>query len=419
MIESKVTEKVLPHTVSGQSGEVVLSVKNISKKFCKNLKLSMFYGIVDLSKNLLSLKPNSTTLRKSEFWAIDNVSFQLRRGQVVGLIGVNGSGKSTFLKLIAGILPPDRGEIEVKGRIASLISLGAGFHPHMTGRENIYLNGAILGMSCGEIDSKIESIIDFAGLGDFIEAPISTYSSGMKVRLGFSIAIAIKPDILLLDEVLAVGDRRFKAKCYYEMDKLSKETAIIFVSHNMANITRICSDIMVMESGQIKYQSNNVAEGIDYYFSLSPIEGSSIIETGKARIHKVILSSENGYYGEDGVFKLRYLDPLNVDLVFSIHPSIQNVHMNISFFDKEFNHVSSTFSELCDFVILNHLPEVKLRIKFPKIELSPGGYSILLAIYEEKTGELLLKYHNVQNFQVIGGFHVLSPFHLQAEWNYV
>ena len=221
MIESKVTEKVLPHTVSGQSEEVVLSVRNISKIFCKNLKLSMFYGIVDLSKNLLGLKPNANTLRKSEFWAIDNVSFQLRRGQVIGLVGVNGSGKSTLLKLIAGIFPPDKGEIEVKGRVASLISLGAGFHPHMTGRENIYLNDAILGMSHKEIDSKIGSILNFAELGDFIEAPISTYSSGMRVRLGFSIAIAIKPDILLLDEVLAVGDRNFKAKCYREIDKLN------------------------------------------------------------------------------------------------------------------------------------------------------------------------------------------------------
>ncbi|MEM7827068.1 MAG: ATP-binding cassette domain-containing protein [Candidatus Aenigmatarchaeota archaeon] len=175
--------------------ETVLSVKNVSKKFCKNLKLNMFYGLVDLSKNLLGLKPNSTQLRKSEFWAVDDVSFDLKRGQILGLIGVNGSGKSTLLKLIAGIFPPDKGEIIVKGRIGSLISLGVGFHPHMSGRENIYLNGAILGMKFKEINSKIQSIIDFAELGDFIDAPVATYSSGMRVRLGFSIAIATKPDI--------------------------------------------------------------------------------------------------------------------------------------------------------------------------------------------------------------------------------
>ena len=419
MIESKVTEKVLPHTVSGQSEEVVLSVRNISKIFCKNLKLSMFYGIVDLSKNLLGLKPNANTLRKSEFWAIDNVSFQLRRGQIIGLVGVNGSGKSTLLKLIAGIFPPDKGEIEVKGRVASLISLGAGFHPHMTGRENIYLNGAILGMSHKEIDSKIGSILNFAELGDFIEAPISTYSSGMRVRLGFSIAIAIKPDILLLDEVLAVGDRNFKAKCYREIDKLSKETAIVFVSHNMANITRICTDIMVMESAQIKYQSNNIADGIDYYFSLSPTNGSSIIETGKARIHKIALFSENGYPAEDGIFKLKYLNPLIIDLLISLDPSIQKVRIIIYFFDKEFNHVASSRSELCNFVISNHLSQIKLRIRFPQIQLSPGVYSISVGIYNERTDEALLQYHNIQDFQVTGGFHVLAPFHLQAEWSYI
>jgi lipopolysaccharide transport system ATP-binding protein len=421
MIESKVTEKVLPHTVSGQSEKVVLSVRNISKKFCKNLKLSMFYGIVDLSKNLLGLKPNADSLRKSEFWAIDNVSFQLRRGQVIGLVGVNGSGKSTLLKLVAGIFPPDKGEITVKGRIGSLISLGAGFHPHMTGHENIYLNGAILGMSHEEIDSKVQSIIDFAELGDFIDAPVATYSSGMRVRLGFSIAIAIKPDILLLDEVLAVGDRRFRSKCYYEIDKISEDSAIIFVSHNMANITRICTDIIVMDQGEIKYQSNNIAEGIDHYFSLSPAGEGSITGAGKARLHSLTLSSDSGGSSdsENDIFKIKYLDTLTIDINFSIDSSIQKAVMNILFIDKEFNHVSSSKSDLCNFVILNNSPEFNLRVKFPNIQLSPGMYSVAIKIMDKNTDELLLNYHNIKDFQVTGGFNVPAPVHFQADWSYV
>jgi lipopolysaccharide transport system ATP-binding protein len=418
MLESIAADKKLS-TIAKQQGEVIITVKKVSKKFCKNLKLSMFYGIVDLSKSLFGLKPNSTTLRKSEFWAVNNVSFELQRGQTIGLIGVNGSGKSTLLKLIAGIFPPDKGEISVRGRVSSLISLGAGFHPHMTGRENIYLNGAILGMSHEEIDSKVQSIIDFAELGDFIEAPVATYSSGMRVRLGFSIAIAIRPDILLLDEVLAVGDRRFRSKCYYEIDKISKDSAIIFVSHNMANITRICTDIIVMDSGQIKYQSNNISEGFDYYFSLFPTGDSSITGAGKAHIHKVTLTSDNSTYSDNEVFKLKHLDTLTIDINFSMDPSVQKASMNILFFDKEFNHVSSSKSDLCNFMILNNSPEMNLRVKFPNIQLSPGVYSIAIKIIDENTNEVLLNHHNIKEFQVTGGFSVPAPFHLQAEWNYV
>ena len=213
----------------------------------------MAYGILDLSKNLVGMRIDSTTLRKDEFWALEDISFKAERGEVVGLIGRNGSGKTTILRLLAGIFPPDKGEIAIKGRIGTLIAVGAGFHPHMTGEENIFLNGSILGMTKEEISRKYDDIVEFAEIGDFIDSPVSTYSSGMRIRLGFSIATAVDPDILLLDEILAVGDRKFITKCYNRIDNLRENSATIFVSHNMNQIARICTSVIVCHEGKIVY----------------------------------------------------------------------------------------------------------------------------------------------------------------------
>lgn len=247
--------------------EIVVSVKNVSKKFCKNLKRSLVYGIVELSKNLIGVMPDSTALRRDEFWALNDISFELRRGEVLGVIGENGSGKTTLLRLLAGIFPPDKGEIMMRGKVGALIALGAGFHPHMTGRENIYLNGTILGMNRNEIDKKIDDIIDFAEIAEFIDAPVSTYSSGMRVRLGFSIASQINPEVLLIDEVLAVGDIGFRIKCFNAIANIVENTAVIFVSHAMQQISYISSKVMVLGAGAIEYLDNDVGKGIDCYNS--------------------------------------------------------------------------------------------------------------------------------------------------------
>jgi ABC-type polysaccharide/polyol phosphate transport system ATPase subunit len=249
-------------------GDVVVSARGVSKKFCKRLRRSMAYGIAELSKNLLGVRPNTSRLRKHEFWALDGVSFELRRGDVLGLIGVNGSGKTTLLRLIAGIFPPDRGGVAIRGRVGALIALGAGFHVHMTGRENIYLNGAILGMTRREVHAKFDDIVGFAEIGDFVDAPVATYSSGMKVRLGFSIAIHIEPDILLVDEVLAVGDVFFKHKCMQRLrDLTSSGTAIVFVSHITDLVRSTCNRGMLLDQGRILYEGGS-EQTVDRYLKL-------------------------------------------------------------------------------------------------------------------------------------------------------
>lgn len=232
---------------------VVVSVKGVSKKFCKRLRRSMAYGIVDLGKNLIGVKPDLSKLRRDEFWALEDVSFELKKGETLGLIGPNGSGKTTLLRLLAGIFPPDKGEISVKGRVGALIAVGAGFHPHMTGRENIYLNGSILGMNRKEIDAKFQDIVNFAEIDDFLDAPVSTYSSGMRVRLGFSIAVHLEPDILIVDEVIAVGDIRFKRKCFKRIKELSSSgTSIIFVSHQLYILGGLCDRTILLEKGRLQ-----------------------------------------------------------------------------------------------------------------------------------------------------------------------
>ncbi|MCB0457989.1 MAG: ABC transporter ATP-binding protein, partial [Flavobacteriaceae bacterium] len=207
---------------------VLIKVENLSKKFCKDLKTSLWYGVKDLFSGIRGNK-KERMLRPKEFWAVKDISFELRRGECLGLIGHNGAGKSTLLKMLNGLIYPDAGTITIKGRVGALIELGAGFNPILTGRENIYNNGAILGFTKEKIDKELENIIAFAELEEFIDMPVQNYSSGMKVRLGFAVAAQMEPDILLIDEVLAVGDLGFVLKCFKKIDSLLPNTAIVFV----------------------------------------------------------------------------------------------------------------------------------------------------------------------------------------------
>ncbi|HXV79473.1 MAG TPA: ABC transporter ATP-binding protein [Candidatus Binatia bacterium] len=271
--------------------DVLVKVEGVSKKFCRSLKRSLWYGVEDIVADLHPFKrngssikthslrtgtqvgfslntngaPNAATpafgsaetdgrkvegLRPDEFWAVNNVSFELHRGECIGLIGANGAGKTTLLKMLNGLIKPDEGRIQMHGRVGALIALGAGFNPILTGRENVYVNGTVLGLSKKEIDAKFDEIVDFSGLDEFIDMPVQSYSSGMQVRLGFAVARAVMPDILLIDEVLAVGDASFQTKCINAIKSLQKQgVAIILVSHNMNNILKYCNSAIYLKHG--------------------------------------------------------------------------------------------------------------------------------------------------------------------------
>jgi ABC-type polysaccharide/polyol phosphate transport system ATPase subunit len=231
--------------------EVVISVKNVSKKFCRDLRRSLLYGIRDIATELMGGK-RQETLRSQEFWALKDVNFELRRGQALGLVGANGAGKSTLLRIISGLIKPDIGTIKIKGRVAPLIALGAGFNPLLTGRENIYANMSILGLSTQEINARFQEVIDFAEIWDAIDAPVQNYSSGMAARLGFACAIHTEPEILLIDEVLAVGDIKFKAKCYRKLYQLRQQgTSFVLVNHNPQAILNVCDSVIYLEKGKL------------------------------------------------------------------------------------------------------------------------------------------------------------------------
>jgi lipopolysaccharide transport system ATP-binding protein len=232
-------------------GDIVLRLDNVSKKFVRGEihdSLRDFIPSVFARLAGRSRKPPA----RQEFWALREVSFELNRGEAFGIIGANGAGKSTALKLITGIMKPTTGRIDVKGRLSALIEVGAGFHPDLTGRENIYLNGTILGMTRPEIDRKFDAIVEFSGLQDFLEMPVKRYSTGMYARLGFSVAAHVDPDILIVDEVLSVGDVVFQNRCLKRMNAILRSGAtVIFVSHNLRAIVELCPRSILLEHGEV------------------------------------------------------------------------------------------------------------------------------------------------------------------------
>ena len=207
--------------------EELVVCRGLSKRFCRNLKRSLVYGVRDIAAESVGRRSALGRLRQYEFWALDDVSFTVRRGEMLGLIGQNGSGKSTLLKMLNGLMKPDGGVLTMRGEVQALIELGAGFNPILSGRENVRINASVLGLTKAQIDRVLPSIVEFAGLENFIDAPVQNYSSGMKARLGFAVVSQLDPDVLLIDEVLAVGDTAFQEKCMRRMDALRKSDKAI------------------------------------------------------------------------------------------------------------------------------------------------------------------------------------------------
>jgi lipopolysaccharide transport system ATP-binding protein len=232
-----------------------------------------------------TISENNRDIVGGEFvWALKDINFEVKRGEIIGIIGRNGAGKSTLLKLLSKITSPTSGEILINGKVASLLEVGTGFHPELTGRENIYLNGAILGMSKTEINSRFDQIVAFSGCAKYIETPVKRYSSGMRVRLAFAVAAHLEPDILIVDEVLAVGDAEFQEKCLGKMQEVSRISGrtVLFVSHNLAAVRKLCPRSILMENGKIT-EIGPTPEIIDFYMQKDSDSSRSLIwESGKA-----------------------------------------------------------------------------------------------------------------------------------------
>src|SRR5213075_3000587 len=240
--------------------DAIITVENLGKKYSlrhqRNERYTSLRDVIaekalGFFKNLKS--GNGVSVSKEDFWALKDINFEVRTGEVLGIIGRNGAGKSTLLKILSRITEPTEGRVRIKGRVASLLEVGTGFHPELTGRENIYLNGAILGMTRAEIKRKFDEIVAFSEVERFLDTPVKRYSSGMNVRLAFAVAAHLEPEILVIDEVLAVGDMEFQKKCLGKMGEVAREgRTVIFVSHNMAAVQSLCSRAIWLDEGVVK-----------------------------------------------------------------------------------------------------------------------------------------------------------------------
>lgn len=383
--------------------EVLVKVEGVSKKFCKDLKRSLVYGLADAfaALNPLHKGTEKPVLRKQEFWAVRDISFELRRGECLGLIGHNGAGKSTLLKILNGLINPDEGVITMRGKVGALIELGAGFNPILSGRENIYNNGAILGFTRQQIDDKIQEIIAFSEIEEFIDSPVQNYSSGMRVRLGFAIAAHLEPDVLIIDEVLAVGDLGFVLKCFQQIDKLLPNTAVIFVSHSMPMVARICNHIILMDHGIAEYNGKDVSEGIGLYYDKFKVKNSNVVLSHKS----IVLSDfklekiEGDYTHELGFTLTNH----NLDYRF------ETAELYVELKDKEQRPVAGKLLR----IELDKKVEQRVKTSLNLPYLTKGKYSmdVLMSDY----GTPLVRHNDVLEFTQKEGEQMWVPFEIEMK----
>ena len=382
------------------NSEVLIRVESVSKKFCRDLKKSLWYGVRDIGREITG-REKKPGLRPSEFWALEDISFELGRGEVLGLIGRNGAGKTTLLKILNNLIKPDSGKVTIKGRVGALISLGAGFNPVLTGRENVYINGAVLGLKKKEITAKFDEIVDFAELEDFIDTPVQSYSSGMKVRLGFAVAATLNPDVLLLDEVLAVGDMGFRIKCLNAVRRIMNETAVVFVSHSMQFVSQFCTRIAVMERGAFICDTRSVAEGIDCYLSQFPSE-AILAGTGGAVISNVHLrTSKRSWRGEEEAAVVSGEDLSVFFDVKMLDPQCKKARFTIHILDQGFVPVIALTPYGMEGLNQPVSPGLyRVKISLGKIDLNVGKYCLVISVENADSSIRLVRLQGQGRFRV-------------------
>ena len=377
---------------------LAIKIENLGKRYLlthKNREIFLYNVLADYMKRFgqkithpFSKSSNKTNLE--EFWALRNLTFNVEQGERVGIIGHNGAGKSTLLKLLSRITDPTEGKISIKGRVSSLLEVGTGFHPDLTGRENIFLNAAILGMRRHEIKRNFDDIVEFAGVEKFLDTPVKRYSSGMYVRLAFAIAAHLNSEILIIDEVLAVGDLDFQKKCMGKMDDISHKEGrtILFVSHNMGAISQLCNRIICLNAGKMTLDTKDVSEGVRQYMSLSQLTESDAEwkNPGNKFTDKIFTPLKFGIYDSNGKVitgSVKRTDEIYVEIegeakeanpALCVGYALQNESGNLLYWTYQTDQVNSS----------NEVPvlkgHVKLRSKIPLQILNLGEKRLELAI---------------------------------------
>jgi len=365
-------------------GDAVIRIEGVAKKYCRTLKHSMLYGVSDLARSFLGIDQSSHLLRQEEFWAVNHISFEVKRGETLGIIGANGSGKSTLLKMLNGIFMPDKGRIEIEGRVGALIEVGAGFHPMLTGRENIYINGSIYGMSKREIDSKFDNIVEFAGIGDFLDSPVKHYSSGMFVRLGFSVAVHSEPDILLVDEVLAVGDENFKIKCYEQINKFQQSGKTIFyVTHDLTSVKKICTQCLWLKAGTVEMFGNS-AEVVDRYIDYMKsnlTKKTNQITNSTTPIEITKIWTEDAHGNEKVEFE--FGETVTVRIKYQLLSALEPFIFGIAIYTADNICISALHTGLDGIELKQNEGNYEVSIDYPSIKLLSGTYWFDIGFFEK------------------------------------
>jgi lipopolysaccharide transport system ATP-binding protein len=357
--------------------EFPLEVDHVSKKFRKGEIHDSLRDLVPAFAHRLLGRVRAEPLGRKEFWALEDVSFSVKRGEAFGIIGSNGAGKSTILKLLSNIMKPTEGGIHVRGMLSALIEVGAGFHPDLTGRDNVFLNGTILGMKKEQIRKKFDAIVEFSGLGDFIDTPVKRYSSGMYARLGFAVAAHVDPDILLVDEVLSVGDYAFQNKCLKKMKSILKDgVTVVFVSHNLRAVTEMCDRCILLDHGRI-VREGNARDVVDAY--LNPIVDLEGPETTKD------LSITKAYFhnGDGQVLRFSSGEKVYFEIDVSSKADFERISVSMIVLDADRNRIFDTSTERLSHQSFPLKAGQTKHVTFElNLHLAPGTYSIGCYIYQ-------------------------------------
>lgn len=401
-------------------GQPVIRFQNVSKRFVFDRSSSRSL----LDSMFAAVRPGQR--KREELWAVRNVSFDVQRGESVGLIGHNGSGKSTLLKLATRILRPTNGAVSMHGRVSALLELGAGFHDDLTGRENVYLNGSVMGLSRKEIEDRFDAIVDFSELHDFIDVPVKHYSSGMYMRLGFSVAVHCQPDILLVDEILAVGDRAFQRKCLDHIYQMKRSgVTIVLVSHHLETLQKLCDRVVWMDHG------NMLAAG-DAQSVLGRYVEQSNSTIDKQRGHVNGLFERNGTY-EAEITSVRFLDAagseaaafkcgqsMTIELTYTAHQPIKQPEMGFAIFRDDDLQINGTSNRNAGYVIDQIEGDGVLRCHIKQLPLLPGRYDISAAIQDSHLPQAYDFHVRAYSFQVVPGdsLDVQGVVSLPAVWEW-
>ncbi len=398
--------------------EPIIQVENLSKRY----RLGVF-GYGSLQQDIASWwarvrgkeDPNAkiyeeTPSANRDFWALKDVSFEVQRGEVLGIIGANGAGKSTLLKILSRITAPTSGGAVLRGRVASMLEVGTGFHPELTGRENVFLNGAILGMTKQEIEKKFDEIVDFSGIEKFIDSPVKRYSSGMYVRLAFAVAAHLQPEILLVDEVLAVGDAEFQKKCLGKMGDVAKAgRTVLFVSHNMAAINRLCTDSLLITGGRLEF-IGETKQTIELYRNYIKPDWVDSSKEGKYRQE----DKKEGIIGveirtSDANMIHRCLQPMTVLVTIKLAEPIESGWVTLHVINQDMEgviHADAYDNESSWSGAGNH----ELRCIFPQLRLFQGHYHLRVFLVDSAV-QKRIDYVECCRFSV-----VMDDVFLPREW---